>query len=70
MNSHTATATATRSDAALETFAAELTDAAFPVALQHGAGTDWLDVKLEMWRALQHAVREWTPQLCEAQASF
>ena len=30
-------ATVNRSDAALETFAAELTDAAFPVALQHGS---------------------------------
>ena len=63
-------ATATRSVAALEAFAAELADAAFPVALEHGAGTDWLDVKLEMWRALDRAVKKWTAQLCEAPASF
>jgi hypothetical protein len=63
-------ATASRSDATLEAFAAELTEAAFPVALQHGAGTDWLDVKLELWRALKRAVRTWTPELCEAHGSF
>jgi hypothetical protein len=63
-------ATPSKRDAALEAFAAELTDAAFPVALQHGAGTDWLDVKLELWRAIDRAVRKWTPQVCEAQASF
>jgi len=63
-------ATTSRSDAALETFAAELTEAAFPVALQHGAGTDWLDAKLELWRVLKRAVRQWTPELCETHASF
>jgi hypothetical protein len=63
-------ATTSRSDAALEALAAELTEAAFPVALQHGAGADWLEAKLELWRALKRAVRQWTPELCEANASF
>jgi hypothetical protein len=63
-------ATTTRSNAALEDFAAELADVAFPVALQHGTGTDWLDVKLELWRALKRAVRTLSPELCEAHASF
>jgi hypothetical protein len=63
-------ATASRSDTTLEAFAAELTEAAFPVALQHGAGTDWLDAKLELWRALTRAVRKWTPELCEVHASY
>jgi hypothetical protein len=63
-------ATLNRKDTALETFAAELTDAAFPVALAHGVGNDWLDVKLELWRALDRAVKKLTPDLCEARASF
>lgn len=58
-------ATVDRSDAVLETFAAELTDAAFPVALQHGIGEHWLDLKLDLWRALDGAVKKWTPELCE-----
>jgi hypothetical protein len=62
-------ATRSRPDAALEAFTAELTDAAFPVALRHGVGTDWLDVKLELWRAIDRAVRKLTPSLCEAQSS-
>jgi hypothetical protein len=43
----------------LEDFAAELTEAAFPVALQHGVGTDWLDRKLQLWSAMTRTVNEW-----------
>jgi hypothetical protein len=60
--------TRTGSDTALDTLAAELTDAAFPVALHHGAGTDWLDAKLELWHVLEHAVKNLTPMLREAQS--
>lgn len=63
-------ATLNRKETALEEFAAELTDAAFPVALEHGVGNDWLDVKLDLWRALDRAVKKLTPDLCEARASF
>jgi hypothetical protein len=58
------TAIPNRSDVARETFAAELTDAAFPVALQHGLGDDWLEVKLDLWKALDRAVQQWGPELC------
>jgi hypothetical protein len=63
-------ATRTRTDAALDAFAAELTDAAFPVALDHSAGTDWLDMQLELWRALEHAVKKLAPKLRDARRSF
>ena len=43
-------------------FAAELTEAAYPVALRHGAGIDWLDRKLELWHALTRTVNEWEQQ--------
>jgi hypothetical protein len=57
--------TLNRSDAAREAFAAELTDAAFPVALEHGLGDNWLEVKLNLWKALDRAVETWRPTLCE-----
>ena len=36
-----------------EDFAAELTQAAYGVALRHGAGERWLDLQLELWMALK-----------------
>jgi hypothetical protein len=46
-------------DARLETFAAELTLAAYDVALRHGAGGTWLDLELELWRVLTGVVKNW-----------
>jgi hypothetical protein len=43
----------------LEGFAAELTAAAYPVALRHGVGDKWLDLELELWRALTETVKKW-----------
>jgi hypothetical protein len=43
-------------DAALENLAAELTDAAYRVALRHGIGAKWLDLQLDIWRALSQAI--------------
>ena len=63
-------ATMNRTDAALETFAAELTDAAFPVALQHGIAANWLELKLDLWRAINGAVRKSTRELCGAHGGF
>jgi hypothetical protein len=40
-------------DSLLETFAAELTQAANGVALRHGAGERWLELQLELWLALK-----------------
>jgi hypothetical protein len=43
----------------VEDFAAELTEAAFSVALRRGTGTDWLDKKLELWKAMTRTVNRW-----------
>ena len=51
-------ATAAR-DAVLDDFAAELTRAAYHVALRHGAADMWLDLELDLWRALTDAVKQW-----------
>ena len=44
------------SNHALEVFAAELTAAAYWVALRHGAGDKWLDLELDLWRVLTETV--------------
>jgi len=46
-------------DALLESFAAELTLAAYRVALQTRTGGTWLDLELDLWRALATKVRAW-----------
>jgi hypothetical protein len=67
---HTEAATLNRSDAAVEAFAAELTDAAFPIALQHATADNWLELKLDLWRALTGAVKQSARELCGAYSSF
>jgi hypothetical protein len=49
---------AARVPADLSLLAAELTAAAYPVALRHGAGA-WLELELEIWQAMSHAVEQW-----------
>jgi hypothetical protein len=44
---------------ALEDLVAELTAAAYAVALRHGAGNPWLDLELELWHALTDAASQW-----------
>jgi hypothetical protein len=51
-----------RADHALEAFAAELTAAAYPVALRRGVGARWLDLELELWKVLNQAVQRWDRQ--------
>jgi hypothetical protein len=46
-------------DALLETFVAELTVAAYRVALRHGAAGTWLDLQLDLWQALADKVKQW-----------
>lgn len=46
-------------DRALEAFAAELTAAAYPIALRHGGGNKWLELELDLWRALTETVQKW-----------
>jgi hypothetical protein len=45
-------------DILLENFAAELTSAAYAVALRHGVEDKWLDLELELWEALQEMVKK------------
>jgi len=46
-------------DGLLEGFAAELTLAAYRVALRTGTQGTWLDLELDLWRALADAVKTW-----------
>jgi hypothetical protein len=46
-------------DGPLETFAAELTLAAYRVALRAGTQGDWLDLELGLWRAMAEKVKAW-----------
>jgi hypothetical protein len=45
-------------DHALEALAAELTAAVYPVALRHLAGDKWLDLELDLWRALTETIKK------------
>ena len=44
--------------ASLENLAAELTDAAYRVALRHGVGEKWLDLQLDLWGALTQTIEK------------
>src|SRR5262245_64896238 len=46
-------------DRVRDSFAAELTEAVFPVALRYGVGDRWLDLKLDLWHVLGETVRRW-----------
>jgi hypothetical protein len=50
-------------DALLDNFAAELTSAAYRVALRHGTGGTWVDLELDLWRALADTVKTWSREL-------
>jgi hypothetical protein len=43
-----------------ETFAAELTNATYPIALRYGRGDSWIDLELDLWRVLAETVNAWT----------
>jgi hypothetical protein len=46
-------------DVLLETFAAELTLVAYRVALRTGTQGTWLDLQLDLWKALAETVKTW-----------
>ena len=46
-------------DTFLEDFGAQLTEAAYPVVLRHGAIDNWLDLQLELWKVLKETVKKW-----------
>jgi hypothetical protein len=53
-------------DALLESFAAELTAAAYRVALRTRARGTWLDLELGLWTALSDTVKTWGSELPRA----
>jgi hypothetical protein len=54
-------------DALLEAFAAELTLAAYRVALQTGTRGTWLDLQLDLWRTLADTLKTWERELPRCQ---
>ena len=54
--------TARNGDILLENFAAELTTAAYSIALRHGLRCSWIKVELGLWRALAETVKQWARQ--------
>jgi hypothetical protein len=46
-------------DVLLNNFAAELTRAAYYVALRHGTAGTWLDPELDLWQTLADTVKQW-----------
>jgi hypothetical protein len=55
---NTTQATVADQDTILDTVAAELTSAAYLAALGHGIKGFWIDLELELWRALAHTVKQ------------
>jgi hypothetical protein len=47
-------------NALLDNLAAELTRAAYSVALRHGLRCSWIEMELALWRALAETVNKWT----------
>ena len=47
----------------VETLAAELAETAYVVALQHDRTASWIDLELELWRALQNMVQQRLPAM-------
>ena len=46
-------------ETAVDDCAAELTEAAYSIALRNGSVKNWLDLKLELWRVLRKTVSQW-----------
>ena len=55
--------TSVNRDDLLETFAAELTLAAYRVALRTRTQGTWLDLQLDLWRTLADKVKTWESEL-------
>jgi hypothetical protein len=43
----------------LDDFVADLTEAAYPIALRHTGSERWLDLELDLWRAMAQTVKKW-----------
>ena len=46
-------------NAMAESLAAELTGAVYRIALRHGTKAAWVDLELDLWRALTEAIKQW-----------
>jgi hypothetical protein len=56
-------------DSRFENFAAELTVAAYPLALRHGIRGSWIKMELGLWRALAQTVKKWSREWSPAGSS-
>jgi hypothetical protein len=54
----------------LESFSAELTEAAYGVALHQGTRATWIDLELTLWRELTQTVHKWSNVLRYARKPF
>ena len=43
----------------LDDLVADLTETAYPIALRHNGGERWLDLELDLWRAMAQTVKKW-----------
>jgi carbon storage regulator len=47
----------------LDAFTAELSDAAYQLALRHGLADSWVDLEQGLWGALATTVRDWSKRV-------
>ncbi|HZV03457.1 MAG TPA: hypothetical protein VE999_00065 [Gemmataceae bacterium] len=47
----------------LDDFVADLTEVAYPIALRYEGGERWLDLELDLWRAMTQAVKKWQQRI-------
>jgi hypothetical protein len=52
----------------LDELVAELTQAAYPVALRHQQDGQWLDLELDLWQVLARTVEQWQGRALAPQA--
>jgi hypothetical protein len=57
-------------NAFLENLAAELTNAAYPILLRHGVGEKWLELELDLWKALSETVKKLDRESLRASATL
>jgi hypothetical protein len=57
-------------DPAMEEFAAELTEAAYPVLMRSAPVKNWLDMELELWRTMRQKVGQWAQDWPQAGVVF
>jgi hypothetical protein len=53
----------------LNDFVADLTEAAYPIALRHKGDESWLDLELDLWRALNETVQKWERRMAQGVGS-